>query len=172
MPRLATNEGPTGNTILVVDDQEDSLASTRALLEHEGHQVLTCATGEEALASLARHQVHLIVVDYHMPGMNGAALVKAIRATDPYVQIILQTGYSGAAPPRDLLADLDIQGYHSKMDGPDRLMTWIDVGLKAHRLITRLRERERLQSDLVAVLQDLIIKFRGGPLPDRSPRGR
>ncbi len=149
MPRL-TNGARTGCTILVVDDQEDSLDSSRTLLEREGHRVLTCTGGEEALAVLAQEDVQLLVVDYSMPGMNGADLVKAIRASDPYVQIILQTGYAGVKPPLALLAELDIQGYHNKTDGPDGLLMWVAVGLKAHRLIRRLRERERMQAELVA----------------------
>jgi signal transduction histidine kinase len=76
--------------------------------------------------------------------------VEQVRTVDPYVQIILQTGYAGENPPRALLAALDIQGYHDKTDGPERLLLWVDVALKAHRMITELRERERLQSEIVA----------------------
>ena len=76
--------------------------------------------------------------------------VERVRSIDPYVQIILQTGYAGDHPPRTLLAALDIQGYHDKADGPERLLLWVDVALKAHRMITELRERERLQSEIVA----------------------
>lgn len=140
----------TGSTILVIDDQEGRLASTRALLERQGHRVLTSTRGEEALAVLKGHEVHLILVDYSMSDMNGAELVKAIRTTDPYVQIILQTGCSDVTPPLALLTQLDIQGYHNQADGPDALLMWVAVGLKAHRLISTLVERERMQADLVA----------------------
>ena len=69
---------------------------------------------------------------------------------DEFVQIVMQTGFAGPKPPRTLLAELDIQGYHNKADGPDALLMWVDVGLKAHKLLSRLRERERMHSDLVA----------------------
>jgi signal transduction histidine kinase len=49
-----------------------------------------------------------------------------------------------------MLADLDIQGYHDKADDPERLLLWVDVALKTQRLIHNLRERERLQGELVA----------------------
>jgi signal transduction histidine kinase len=49
-----------------------------------------------------------------------------------------------------MLAELDIQGYHDKADGPEQLLVWVEVGLKAYRLIQGLKERERLQADLVA----------------------
>jgi signal transduction histidine kinase len=140
----------SGHAILVVDDQADTTESVRTLLEHEGHRVLTASSAFEALEMLGQADLHLLIVDYFMPRMTGAELVQRVRTVDPYVQIILQTGYAGDHPPRTLLAALDIQGYHDKTDGPERLLLWVDVALKAHRMITELRERERLQTEIVA----------------------
>lgn len=140
----------TDHTILVVDDQEETLASVRLLLEREGHTVLTADSGAKALALYKEHDVHLLLVDYFMPRMNGEQLVREIRRFDPYVQIILQTGYSGQKPPRVMLRELDIQGYHDKADGPDRLLLWVDVGLNVYGMIHKIRERERLQHELVS----------------------
>ena len=140
----------TTYTILLVDDQQDTLQSVGSLLSREGHRVLTAESGPEALRVVKANDVHLVIVDYFMPRMNGADLVREIRSFDPYVQIILQTGYAGERPPRVVLAELDIQGYHDKADDPERLLLWVDVALKAYRMVHMLRERERLQSDLVA----------------------
>jgi signal transduction histidine kinase len=141
---------PSLHRILVVDDQEEILLSVRTLLEREGHFVLTADSGERALDLLKDNEIHLILVDYFMPQMTGEELIRAIRKFDPYVQIILQTGYAGEKPASQMMAELDIQGYHDKSEGPEKLLLWIDVGLKAHLLISRLRDRERLQSELVA----------------------
>lgn len=150
MMRRKSLQPQSEHTILVVDDQEETLISVRSLLERQGHHVLTADSGERALALFKEHDIHLLLVDYFMPRMTGEQLVREIRSFDPLVQIILQTGYSGEKPPRVMLADLDIQGYHDKADGPEKLLVWVDVGLNAHRLIRKLRERERLQSELVA----------------------
>ena len=141
---------PSGYTVLVIDDQDGPLESTKTILERDGHAVLTAMSGEAGLALLRAHAVHLVIVDYRMPAMNGADLVRAVRAFDPYVQIILQTGYAGDSPPLTMLKELDIQGYHSKGDGPAGLLLWVAAALKTHRLISRLVERERLQADLVS----------------------
>jgi signal transduction histidine kinase len=140
----------TGHTILVVDDQDESVISVRRLLEREGHEVVAAGSGAEALRVLQETDVHVVIVDYFMPAMTGAQLVEKIRTFDPYVQIILQTGYAGEKPARQTLAELDIQGYHDKAGDPDRLLLWVDVALKTHRLVQTLRERERLQEELVA----------------------
>lgn len=149
MARRSSRE-PTGHTILVVDDQEETLISVGSLLRKQGHEVLLAESGERALEIIRERELHLILVDYFMPRMTGEELVREIRKFDPLVQIILQTGYSGNKPPREMLAELDIQGYHDKANGPEELLLWVDVGLKAYRLIKRLRERERLQAELVA----------------------
>ncbi len=141
---------PTGHTILVVDDQEEVLISTRNLLEREGHTILTAESGARALDLFKMHDVHLLLVDYFMPRMTGETLIRDIRKFDPYVQIILQTGYAGEKPARQMMAELDIQGYHDKADGPEKLLLWVDAALKTHRLVGRVRERERLQGELVA----------------------
>ncbi len=140
----------SGHTILVVDDQEEVRTSTRRLLEREGHTVLVAENGEQALALFRERPVTLVLVDYFMPRMTGEELVRHIRVLNPYVQIILLTAYSGEKPPRVMLAELDIQGYHDKADGPEKLLLWVDIALKAHHVIQTLRERERLKRELVA----------------------
>jgi signal transduction histidine kinase len=149
MPRISTRTA-TGHTVLVVDDHLEVLDSVRGLLEHEGHRVLTAHSGQRALEVLKREEVHVIVLDYLMPRMNGAEMVAAVRRFDPYVQIVLHTGYAGDLPPRDTIAALDIQGYHHKTDDPERLLLWVDVALRTYRLLMTLRERERLHEELVA----------------------
>ena len=143
MARKRINVEPSGCSILVVDDQEETLISSKLLLEREGHRVLTAVGGRDALSLIGGEQFDLIVIDYFMPQMNGEELVRAIRNKDSEVQIILQTGYSGEKPPREILRRLDIQGYHDKSEGPDRLLLWVDVALKAAAQLRRIHQDER-----------------------------
>jgi diguanylate cyclase (GGDEF)-like protein len=132
MPRKSNIHQPSGRTILLVDDNPEYLSATCTLLEREGHQVLRAADGLEAL-SLFREKpgIDLMLLDYYMPEMTGEEVVLQLRQFNPYVQIILQTGYASEQPPRELLRRLDIQGYYDKSEGPEKLLLWVDVGLKA-----------------------------------------
>lgn len=143
------------HTLLVIDDQEETLISNRLLLEREGHRVLTAMSGEEALALFRPGEVHLIIVDYFMPRMSGEEVILALRERDADVQILLQTGYSGEKPPREMLRGLAIQGYHDKTDGPERLLLWVDVALKAADQVRHIRTAEREIADSHAQLQRL-----------------
>jgi len=87
--------------------------------------------------------------------MSGEDVVHAIRALDADVQIVLQTGYSGEKPPRDMLRVLDIQGYHDKTDGPERLLLWVDVALKAADQLRHIRAAEQEVAISSAQLQRL-----------------
>lgn len=155
MARRRITAKPSGHQILVVDDQEETLVSNRLLLEREGHRVFTAQSGEEALALFRPGAMHLIIIDYFMPRMSGEDVVHAIRAQDTDVQIVLQTGYAGEKPPREMLRLLDIQGYHDKTDGPDRLLLWIDVALKAADQLRRIREAEQELAASRSQLQQL-----------------
>src|SRR5262245_39302789 len=143
---------PDAYTILVVDDDQEVLTYLRTYLERHGHRVLTAASADEAVREFLANDVHLLIVDYVMPGVDGAQLVRAIRGFDPFIQIIVQTGHAARRPPQHVLDELDIQGYHDKAEGPQKLMTWVTVCLRACRLIRRLRAREKAQTEFVTNL--------------------
>jgi signal transduction histidine kinase len=166
--KIRKNE--SGRTILVVDDQAEALLSTQTLLERHGHEVLTAASVDQALALLKEREVDLMLVDYFMPGGTGEDLVRRVRGFDPFVQIILQTGYSGDVPPQSMLAQLDIQGYHDKADGPDKLLLWVEVGLKAQRQMERARLHDRRVADSAAApsTKVVVVAADSQPLADLS----
>jgi len=145
----------SGFRILVVDDQEETLLSTELLLAREGHGVVLASSGREALARHRQEPADLLLIDYFMPQMTGDELIREIRAFDSDVQIILQTGYSGERPPREMLKLLDIQGYHDKSEGPDHLLLWVDVALKAAAQLRRIRTHEQALLDSRAQLRRL-----------------
>ncbi len=145
----------TGWTVLLIDDNVEYLASTRRVIEREGHEVLTAERGSDALDIIRKHSVDLVLVDYFMPGMTGEEFVTQLRAFNPTVQVVLQTGYASEQPPRELLRRLDIQGYHDKSEGPDKLCLWIDVGLKAAYTIQLLEKSRRGLNYILAATPEL-----------------
>ncbi len=139
MARLRSQNSQTGHTILVVDDDNTILITLAQLLQLEGHSVLTASGGIEALRLTKEHEIHLMLLDYFMPDMNGEEVVREVRKFDRNVQIVLQTGYSSERPARQMLRDLEIQGYHDKSEGPEKLLVWVDAALKAYRHARALR---------------------------------
>lgn len=70
-------------TILVVDDDEDSRASMRAVLEDDGYSVLEAEDGQAALEELSKpaSAIGAVVLDLRMPRMSGWDLLAILRST-------------------------------------------------------------------------------------------
>ncbi len=73
--------------ILIVDDSETIVNFLRMVLESEHYQVDTAADGTEGLAKAHRSLPDLIITDSIMPGMDGFALLHALRA-DPATEAV------------------------------------------------------------------------------------
>jgi signal transduction histidine kinase len=83
-----------GATILLVDDDNQVREIIRAMLHELGYRVLEAGSGGAALDMLQRDpNVELLIVDFAMPGMNGAELARHVRSKRPTLPIIFATGF-------------------------------------------------------------------------------
>ena len=73
-------EAPGKERVLVVEDSTTIASVVKYFLELEGFEVLLAKDGNSGLESAKRNRPHVIVTDYNMPGMDGMAMVKALRA--------------------------------------------------------------------------------------------
>ena len=69
------------SVLLVVDDYPENLISMRALLQRDDWQVVTAASGEEALGLLLETDVDLVLLDVRMPGMDGFEVARLMRGS-------------------------------------------------------------------------------------------
>ena len=80
-------------TLLCIDDEPAILELRKMLLELQGYEVHTAATGAEGLDLFRRTAVDAVLLDYQMPGMKGDEVARQMRLLDSSVPIILVTGY-------------------------------------------------------------------------------
>jgi signal transduction histidine kinase/ActR/RegA family two-component response regulator len=95
----------SGETILVVEDAAPLRDLVCQALNVSGCTVLSAAEAQEALRILSQQKgmIHLLITDVIMPGMNGPALAKQVRAMRPETKILYMTGYSGEFVRSDML---------------------------------------------------------------------
>lgn len=70
------------STVLIVDDNAANLKLAQLVLEKAGHRVLAADDGEAGLRAAREHRPALIVMDVQMPGLDGLAATRLLRA-DP-----------------------------------------------------------------------------------------
>ncbi|MSP59007.1 MAG: sigma-54-dependent Fis family transcriptional regulator [Myxococcales bacterium] len=80
-------------TLLVVDDEPSNLESLVRIFGREGMNVLAAPDGREALETLRKQRIDVLLTDLMMPGMTGVDLLKAARAVAPETEVILMTAY-------------------------------------------------------------------------------
>jgi CheY-like chemotaxis protein len=92
--------GPAPRVLLVDDDLETS-ALLRSLLEGEGIEVLGSASdGRQVVESAARLRPDVVLMDLRMPGMDGFEATSLLKARFPWIQVIFLTFYDELLPDR------------------------------------------------------------------------
>jgi CheY-like chemotaxis protein len=107
-------------TVLVVEDNDMNMQLVEYLLEEGGYAILKATSGEEAL-DLARSESarpDLVLVDIHLPGMDGLSVVREMKA-DPRtsgIPILALTAHAMRGD-RDRFLEAGCDGYLSKPIG-------------------------------------------------------
>jgi len=99
--------------MMIVDDRAGIRRLLYEVLSGAGYGVLTAAGGIEAVKAISRQPVDLVLLDMKMPGMDGLATLKQLKAICPRVKIVVMTAYEELEILRDA-ARCGACGYISK----------------------------------------------------------
>lgn len=113
-------------TILIAEDDVQILRVLAMWFSRNGHGVVECCDGEEALNALAKTKVDVIISDVNMPRVDGLELVRTIRGERKLdVPIIV---LSSRCDQSSIAADLALHGIcvHPKPFSPSRLLTEVE----------------------------------------------
>jgi CheY-like chemotaxis protein len=93
---LVVSRSTSSNTVLIVEDDADSRVMLATMLTLGGYRTITAANGAEALAVASAHRPCLILLDLHMPVMDGQDFRRA-QIADPAIKdipVILVTAHN------------------------------------------------------------------------------
>jgi CheY-like chemotaxis protein len=79
--------------VLVVDDDPVVGKSFDRVLKSKGYAVITASNGEEALNKLHAEQYDVVFTDIKMPGMSGLEVAERVKASQPWLPVVIVTGY-------------------------------------------------------------------------------
>jgi EAL domain-containing protein (putative c-di-GMP-specific phosphodiesterase class I) len=140
LPPVAASQ--TSVEVLVVDDDERLRKAVARTLKADGMQVEEAEGGEAALAKLATRRFDVVVSDVDMPGGSGLDLLRAVRAVDLDLPVILLTGVMDVRAAAKAL-EYGAFRYEVKPVDFERLIANIRLAARAHALA-------RLRRDAVA----------------------
>ena len=81
-------------TVLLVDDEDRFREALSRQLSVRGFDVLSAASGEDALKIVNGNSIDVIILDQKMPGMDGTQTLHEIKKIDPSIEIIMLTGHA------------------------------------------------------------------------------
>ena len=134
--------------VVVIDDVEEVLNSTKSCLEFEDMQVECFSNPIEGLEYLKTNKADVLLLDFFMPQMNGDEFVQKLREFNNETIVILQTGYSDKIPPLEMIDKMNIQGYLDKLKGEDELVLMTKAAIKTSFLNKQIIEKDREISKL------------------------
>src|SRR5262249_35675490 len=119
--------------VLVVEDEEYVRSSLGELLVQRGFDVDLTASAGDALASLARSPVDVVLTDLRMPGSDGLELVKRMQAAYPLIPVVILTGQGTIASAVECIK-AGASDYILKPADPDALEVALDRALRTRAL--------------------------------------
>jgi DNA-binding NtrC family response regulator len=119
--------------ILVVDDEEVIRHGIKRVLEGEQFEVETCGSGYKAIERLQEKEYGLIITDLKMPGMDGIEVLKAVKALQPDIPVILITGYASIDSAVEAMKN-GASEYISKPFTPDILLGKVQSALSRYNV--------------------------------------
>ena len=135
-------------TLLVTDDDPDTLRILTGYLETKRYRLLTAQSGIRALEIVKTEPVHLVLTDLVMPGINGLALTSAVKAHNPAIQVIMVTGYASIDSAVKAM-QAGATDYITKPVIPEELFIKVSKALEHYRLRQEVHDlRERLGQTL------------------------
>jgi HD-GYP domain len=127
--------------VLIVDDEESTVAICKFALQRLGMEVETALTASEALAKVRQEAFDLAVVDWLLPDGSGMALFRMMREHLPQLVGILITGQNVADTNREALE----AGFWAFLPKPFTISEFQATVERAAAYIRAIRERERLE---------------------------
>jgi DNA-binding NtrC family response regulator len=124
--------------MMLVDDEGRFLETTKKLLARKGYDALTATSGSEALEKLMTENVHVVILDVKMPGMDGVDTLKAIKSRYPLVEVIMLTGHATVESAVDGL----------KSGATDYLMKPADLDELVKKAEEAFEKRQRLEEKI------------------------
>jgi len=161
--QAAERPASTAYRILLVDDEPNVLKTLQRVFRQENYVVVTASSGQAALELLRREVFHLMISDYMMPGMNGAELLKQVKAIKPEIIRIMLTGHADTGAVMGAINEGAVYKFILKPWNDDDLRVTVALALEQYDLIQKnktLQQDNARKSKEISALSKLTVSNR------------
>ena len=116
--------------ILVVDDDPVVGKSFDRVLTRKGYAVITATSGQEALDKLHNERYDMVFTDIKMPGMSGLEVAERVKASQPWLPVVIVTGY-GSQESQERAQAAGVSGFLHKPLSPEMIEGSAELALRA-----------------------------------------
>jgi len=79
--------------ILIIDDERSIRETLEMFLREKEYEVITAKDGERGLEAIQKERLDIVILDIHLPGMDGLAVLKKIKERGENTSVIMITAY-------------------------------------------------------------------------------
>jgi len=112
-----------GELVLLIDDEENIIRVTAAMLEAFGYRTISATDGARGLETYSQrpNEIDLVVTDMSMPNMDGPSMIRALRKIDPAIRIIGMSGMMNDEQTAEL-QNLNVSAFLIKPFSTEKLL--------------------------------------------------
>jgi two-component system, NtrC family, response regulator HydG len=144
--------------VMIVDDEQGILDLVSRFAQRAGYDVITCASGRDAITRLQTRRADLVLVDLRIPDVGGLDVLRALREIDPRCQAVLMTGY----------ASLETAVEAIKLGATDYFSKPLDFG-RVQQLLESVREDLEKRRSLLSIESDVARRLEFCGMIGRGP---
>jgi DNA-binding NtrC family response regulator len=137
--------------LLIVDDEEQFLESTKKRLEVRGFNVIAVNRGEKAIEVAKTNPIDLAIVDLKMPGMSGEATLQALKKEHSWMEIIILTGHGSM----ESAIECTKSGAYYYLQKPCELERMLTILAEAYKkkVMNKMKLREKQMEEILSMAQ-------------------
>lgn len=150
---LSQNQSPF--KVLIVDDEPDQRALCRAILQAPKYEVSEASDGQQALALLGEQDFDVLVLDKHLPGLDGEAVCRTIRQEmgNLLLPIVMVTGGGGSTSVLSAALRAGASDFIHKPYSTQEFSARVDGAINRKRLTDQLESAESVLFALARMVE-------------------
>lgn len=139
------------STLLVIEDHPGQLETLQDMCTTDGLLPIGCSSGKDALTACQSHDVHVAILDLHLPDMDGLTVLQRLKECTPDIKVIINTAYASLETAIEAV-NRGAFAYVQKMSDPDEILAHVHRAFHAHLA----GYSERLEQEVSARTAELL----------------